>query len=296
MLPASPITCLHRQGFGCFFSLINDAPSVWKWPPKAQTRGQGVPKLPAHESKGTLLSRLCTCRGAELRDSQCNGALPVCSRCEGYGYTCTYRELRVDRGLSRLRLPQVTKSEDSRAFALQQALIKYENLLHSTTTQLPEVEQTKVKQSLSILQADVQKSLEGLSGLALESRQGSEASPKEPPVPVRIRSHGYHGEVSDVRFYNAVKKVFYDTHSPDQSDQNIESYEQDTDTPSHSPEELPPGLPAQDATNECLEIYFSTIHLAYPFIPQGSFYETFRRLRKGNSNVAAEVSWLAKFC
>lgn len=97
--------------------------------------------------------------------------------------------------------------------------------------------------------------------------------------------HRYLGEVSDVHFFNVVKG-FLQTQDLPSVDQDFDSYEQDgevsaTNTGSNGPTTLPgPG-----ETQELVKVYFCTIYIAYPFIPQSTFiaiYITYNILETNN--------------
>lgn len=82
----------------------------------------------------------------------------------------------------------------------------------------------------------------------------------------------YLGEVSDVQFFNLVKRVLQ-VQGGSYPEQNVDSYEQDDSTETRV--NATPGttmeLPSPGSAKELMNVYFSTIHIAYPFIPETMF-------------------------
>jgi hypothetical protein len=113
------------------------------------------------------------------------------------------------------------------------------------------------------------------------------------------QSQRYLGEVSDVRFFNLVKRVLQTKGGfSDEVDHEFDSYEQDGDV-SLSPLETHPGLnlPPREQMDQYINIYFSTIHLAYPFLPETLFRREYERIRATSDALAdLDKTWLALLC
>lgn len=79
----------------------------------------------------------------------------------------------------------------------------------------------------------------------------------------------YLGEVSDVQFFNLVKRMLQ-IQGGSYPEQNVDSYEQDgnTETPGDAITSTPMEIPSPANAKELMDVYFSTIHIAYPFIPE----------------------------
>lgn len=98
------------------------------------------------------------------------------------------------------------------------------------------------------------------------------------PTPSLKPSQRYLGEVSDVHFFNVIKRILQTKDAPGGggsggADHDFDSYEQDGDA-------LLAGaaaggrlveLPGPEKERKFTDVYFATIHLAYPFIPQSTF-------------------------
>lgn len=94
-------------------------------------------------------------------------------------------------------------------------------------------------------------------------------------------SPGYLGEVSDICFVNLVKRFL----QPPQGGASItqadfESYDQgESAVYSGAVASSVPPLPAFEDVEQLINAYFSTIHVAYPFIPETRFKESYAKLR-----------------
>lgn len=113
-------------------------------------------------------------------------------------------------------------------------------------------------------------------------------------------SERYLGEASDIVFYNSVKQSL-NLQSPASGAGAPAS----TDTPEASYEQLKPNqrtqhelssvMPSRATTNRYLDIYFTTIHIAYPFLPQSQFEEAHNEWWQSGSQskFSSADTWLA---
>lgn len=87
----------------------------------------------------------------------------------------------------------------------------------------------------------------------------------------------YLGEVSDVQFFNLVKRVLQ-TQGGSYPEQGVDSYEQNGDT-GDCTNTTTAGkyleLPSPETAKGLADVYFSTIHIAYPFVPGSMFTRHF---------------------
>ena len=123
-------------------------------------------------------------------------------------------------------------------------------------------------------------------------------TPAEWPAPLRtpIESQRYLGDVSDVKFFNLVKRVLQKDGSV-RPDDGMDSYEQDDLVSSNlSPRTISTDLPSHDSAEAYLDIYFSTIHIAYPFIHKKAFMRTYNRLHDPGAMEEIDSTWLATLC
>lgn len=107
----------------------------------------------------------------------------------------------------------------------------------------------------------------------------------------------YLGEVSDVRFFNLVKRVLQTEPGSTDSDQGVDSYEQVDDIASPN---VMPGkaveLPSPEAAKVFTDVYFSTVHLAFPFIPQSVFMRSLDQARNSSDESSLDNTKLALIC
>lgn len=108
--------------------------------------------------------------------------------------------------------------------------------------------------------------------VASESRSTSPSSRSD-------RSPGYLGEVSDIRFVNLVKKILQTQDGTTMTQKDFESYDQgDSLLPSNKPSCPTILLPVFEEAEHYINAYFTTIHIAYPFIPESPFIQNYKAL------------------
>ncbi|CAK7222189.1 hypothetical protein SCUCBS95973_004756 [Sporothrix curviconia] len=120
----------------------------------------------------------------------------------------------------------------------------------------------------------------------------------------------YLGEVSDVRFFNLVDRALADTSSSgtpvtdhpshtiaalDGEDEALASYEQDDPSPEAAAAHIDAAveLPDPETAERFLDIYFSTIHVAYPFIPRAIFTQAYQVYIASGRETLPNDTWLA---
>jgi hypothetical protein len=89
--------------------------------------------------------------------------------------------------------------------------------------------------------------------------------------------------------------VLEDDHS-DGTDEHMDSYEQDDPVPQNMVGEVSLELPSPEVADMYIDIYFSTIHIAYPFIPKSTFIRIHNKVRECGVCEDVEISWLALLC
>lgn len=123
--------------------------------------------------------------------------------------------------------------------------------------------------------------LSNINTANLSSRATGDGSIHDTPSSSQVeKPPGYLGEVSDVRFFNLVKRVLQAPDEMGRLPTQFDSYDQgdhmtSTDVVSQSTTEML-DLGRAEAY---IEAYFSTIHLAYPFIPKSCFLGRFKQIR-----------------
>jgi hypothetical protein len=104
----------------------------------------------------------------------------------------------------------------------------------------------------------------------------------------------YLGEASDVHFFHMVKQVLGDKQLSDNTTENdMQSYDQEEllfESPNGHGAHL--HLPSREIADKYIEIYFCTIHSAYPFMYRPSFMIPYENFWKGDFEVGRRSPWL----
>lgn len=109
----------------------------------------------------------------------------------------------------------------------------------------------------------------------------------------------YLGEASDVHFFHMIKRVLGDKPASDNAAENMQSYDQEEPTFDF---ENPNGhggrlhLPSREIADKYIDIYFCTIHIAYPFICKQSFMVRYENFWKGNFEKGKGSPWISLLC
>ncbi|KAF5263671.1 hypothetical protein FOXYS1_5580 [Fusarium oxysporum] len=122
---------------------------------------------------------------------------------------------------------------------------------------------------------------------------GSDALSFRPQV---SQAERYLGKVSDVCFFNLVKRVLQAQPGSADSDQRVDSYEQVDDIASPSVNVMPGRvveLPSREAAKVFADVYFSTVHLAFPFIPQSLFMRSLDQALDSSDDCSLDNTRLA---
>ncbi|KAF7560098.1 hypothetical protein G7046_g4051 [Stylonectria norvegica] len=228
------------------------------------------------------------CDSCRVRKSKCDGRRPVCARCAGYSYDCTWHgHGRGEHESSREATATATITTEENLF---EGFRRYQSFVDAICSALPEAERAEVAESLSRIQGHVNSAL-----ARSKSPSNSTANADEGTTPSHDHSPGYLGEVSDIHFFNLAKQTFrVNSTQSDQADKLMDSYEQDVYPQSSGGYELLMDISTQDQTDMYLEAYFTTIHVAYPFIPKSSFLRKYHSLPSSRSAVHLDSSWLAQ--
>lgn len=229
-----------------------------------------------------------------LTQFQCDGKRPACSRCKGYGYKCSYSGLgrgKYDRPTEDAAEPSSGHVDDTVANLLRQAITGYEDLIQELAPRLSDSDQNHALEYVASVNRRIESFLiqaKPLSRTAVSAEWLSNPQSRAPN-----ESQRYLGEVSDVRFFNLIKRVLQKDNA-NRTDDDMDSYEQDDlISSSLSPKFVSGELPSHEAAEAYLEIYFSTIHIAYPFIPKGAFMRTYKRIRETGTIEDIDITWLA---
>ena len=249
------------------------------------------------------------CQKCRALKAKCDGKRPICSRCEGYGFSCIWMGRR-NEAANRLRRPS---EENARAIAgpdefqsLSHAVQSYEALVQRLRPTLGPSERAEADLTLEGIRKQLPPDspiMEGESELTLEGvpKHVSSGSPTMEATPAQSRqsavqatSPTYLGKASDIRFFNTIREFMRDEESSSGLDQHpAETYDQSHTSWISSAFAKPLKLPSRTSALMYLDIYFSTIHIAYPFLCKPMIFRHWARISKGNFDKVADHSWLA---
>jgi hypothetical protein len=242
---------------------------------------------------------------------QCDGHYPACGRCRGYGYACSWPENPKNRSQSldnaQIHSPtvaileeQVSSAPENSGGRLCRALQSYEKLVSSIWPSLNNSSRAAVDLTLFNIRRQLPEVLTRAMMLdrnpAAAEGPGS-LSPEESGEKCSKRQR-YLGEASDVDFFHMVKQALGDKQMPENAIGNdIQSYDQDEfsfESPNGCAGRL--HLPTRDIADNYIDIYFCTIHIAYPFIYKPSFMVLYENFWRGDVEVGKSSSWLPLLC
>jgi hypothetical protein len=183
--------------------------------------------------------------------------------------------------------------------SMNDLLGEYERLLREVCDTLPERDRAGVDARMVSMKTR-------LAAMLSQLRQ-TEALPKALNETRSVRlarplvhSGRYLGEVSDVHFFNLVRRMVLangdGNHEGISNDEGMDSYEQEDPIPQRLLSEVSLELPSPEVAEEYIEIYFTTIHIAYPFIPKSTFIRVYKKLRESSVYEDIDISWLALLC
>ncbi|VUC33466.1 unnamed protein product [Clonostachys rosea] len=217
------------------------------------------------------------CLSCRAMKSKCDGHRPKCDRCVRYGYQCMYSIGKPRKGIL------VQEEQFEERLELRKVLIEYDNLLDSLCPGLASSERERLQRTRSRIKTHANAALISNDAPLLPSTPSTHLHEPEASTPrLQVyRSERYLGEVSDVRFFNLVKRVLRTQAGPFGLEPGVDSYEQDDAAASASTaSSRATQLPEPDDFAELTGVYFSTIHLAYPFIPRSAFLQSYDSAQK----------------
>lgn len=216
----------------------------------------------------------------------------------GYGHECRYsssrRKGRIRAGIGPASPVSLNKGEQKDALDEVKGKLKsftadLEGLINGLAPNLAPERQPELLARLSSIgmQIDSTATIQRL-------QRANGGSPTARTSSSQQHLQRYLGEVSDVRFFNLVDRVLQEKNVVMQAHDGMDSYEQDDLSPgSVRASDVPLELPNVADADRYLDIYFSTIHVAYPFLQKTTFMSIYRSIREDGLTENAECSWLA---
>ncbi|OGM51058.1 hypothetical protein ABOM_000038 [Aspergillus bombycis] len=243
------------------------------------------------------------CDKCRLLKAKCDGRQPVCSRCDGYGFTCSW-SARKPRGspgsqpdLGRRGLDESgrdahgalsggTTGEFLTAYA--NATQSYEALIRELRLHLDSAQQAKLDAGLQNIQNQ-------LPDATKTEQPSSNAIAAPPDDDTTESSPTYVGKASDIHFVHSIRKYVTGNGSLDEDDLPTQSYTHHPNLGAFVALTQPPLVPSPAEAEQFLDVYLSTIHIAYPFIGKSVLLREFGRFQAGDHNQPEFRPWLALF-
>ncbi|KAF4830821.1 Activator of stress genes 1 [Colletotrichum tropicale] len=230
------------------------------------------------------------CNSCRAKKSKCDGKRPVCGRCAGYDYHCSWGNEATHRDAS--CTPPLTCSEAGNAASPQDIFDQCEKAIRSIAIDLPPEGRAEINQSLARIQATLfHDSSPGVTTISPASITAS-----SPALIQRIQSPRYVGEVSDIHFFNLVRQTAPsrggDGVAQDDAGE-VDNYDIDAPITMEYLQNPISDMPERSHAHRFLGIYFSTIHVAYPFVEEAPFMDKLKDLQDGNPAPDLTHSWLS---
>ncbi|KAI1152510.1 fungal-specific transcription factor domain-containing protein [Nemania diffusa] len=235
------------------------------------------------------------CNSCRTKKVKCDGRRPICGRCAGYSYYCTWPA--VSRRQESSQSPQPAPTAASAAWhtvTASEMLEKYQQLVSSVCAGLPDSVLSQVHASLDFIQT------QACAQIALPVDECTPPSPRDAAHSPRTQGLGYLGETSDVRFVNNLIRT---THSPDDFSGRDARDSTAEELANYDSEQLVSNRPlsdplaylpcSKDTALDYLENYFTTIHIAYPFVRRRVLISKFETLLNTELHSLQSHSWLS---
>ncbi|KAL2849919.1 fungal-specific transcription factor domain-containing protein [Aspergillus pseudoustus] len=239
------------------------------------------------------------CDKCRLLKAKCDGRQPVCSRCDGYGFTCSWSRRKYGRspeGETSLRRQGVDNSHDAVASSnttrlhtanANTVLKSYEALIRQLLPNADPAQQANIEANLQNIQIQLR-----------------DTAPTEQPTPdttatsqegyTAESSPTYVGKASDIHFVHHIHKYVTGQDSLDGDDRTTQIYTHHN-LGSFVTLTQPPLVPSPAEAEQFLDVYLSTIHIAYPFICKSVLRDRFNQLLAGDHDRPEFQPWLALF-
>lgn len=189
----------------------------------------------------------------------------MCGRCSGYSYACRWAHAHAHPRASKRRAAASEPGDDGDDGTSSHALLR------------------RLRDRLSREdQALVDSVLTGVDRVSADLASASTPSATLPAARRLSTSSRYLGKASDVSFFNLVRGLLNSAGGRPEASQ-LESYEREVADEldvSQGREDLE--LPDREAADAYVNVYFSTIHAAYPFICRQQFAHDYHRFWEGS--------------
>lgn len=194
------------------------------------------------------------CQKCRHLKAKCDGVKPTCDRCTAYGYQCTWTSER--RHKTNEQVIQTTTNTSLSALLDRSTLHTPTDLLYPLLQYLRPQLDEKDRQRLE----EVCRTIDSID------RCDDETPPKQSPTTI-ARAQTYLGEASEGHFIRNINRDLGDSETDDVDPSSVDrSYAQDTSPLRSDHTSLLPPVSRSEGLRY-MNIFTSTIGIAYPFIP-----------------------------
>ncbi|RAH70385.1 uncharacterized protein BO66DRAFT_438386 [Aspergillus aculeatinus CBS 121060] len=244
------------------------------------------------------------CEKCRLLKAKCDGRQPICTRCEGYGFKCSWSsrkrkvplpELETARDMSSKAPQHQALSDESKHDELasyQRAVRQYESLMQELLSSLDPNQKGTLNASLDTIRRQLpvnaaDSSLEQPVSTREPSTVSSEAGVNSPAT--------YVGKASDIHFIHRIRQCYQTGAWTAREPSPADNYTQTHTTKSLAGLTQPLIVPTPTEAQGFIEVYLSTIHVAYPFLCREILLEQFQVFQAGDYAAQEFEPWLALF-
>ena len=228
---------------------------------------------------------------------QCDGQHPSCGRCSGFGFNCQWAT-QTKRGIKpTISEGQIAERKSSSPDAvsetgdtenvvvLNRLHEAYESLIQSVRPKLGDLEGAALDLTLESIRKGFPQTEIGQNEISRSEKRTDD------PI---VNSPVYVGRASEIHFLDTVMDCVSQQKDWPARDQDTGDKRDDsTDALGDFAFEKPLKLPAKEIALDYLDIYFSTIHLAYPFLSKPMVMHYAHRVLSGDFKDSEVRPWLA---
>ncbi|KAG8530307.1 uncharacterized protein KY384_004809 [Bacidia gigantensis] len=242
---------------------------------------------------------LSTTRHIEIKEyGKCDGQQPSCGRCTGFGYVCTWaRRKGIGRYSPPVQSPReghfipssdaLSENGGTENNALLSRLMKsYESLIQSFRPKLSDAESAAMELSLE----SIRRTFPHAKACTMKT-----SNLESEPDDTLVTTPTYLGKASEIHFVDTVMDSLYQQKKRHpKSRDTSESNDRRVDLLNTiSMFESPLRLPSKECGLDYLDVYFSTIHVAYPFLNKPLVIHHAHRVLSGDLKQGDLCPWLA---
>ncbi|ETS79725.1 hypothetical protein PFICI_09578 [Pestalotiopsis fici W106-1] len=223
------------------------------------------------------------CNSCRAKKAKCDGQKPICGRCAGYDYECQWSDQTPSQSTQPPQLipSSITQDHPSETF------VKHRQLMLGLCSKLSQETQEEVKKSLASVENAVRCGSPPCNTCTTTSHEALLTIP-------RLDSRKFVGEISDIHFLNLLMtQLALPDSQRNESQEYVDTYDPEEVATSYRLRDPMTGMPPPHEVAGNLNTYFSTIHIAYPFVQKFVFMRKVESIQKDASFRGLTPSWFS---